>query len=146
MKIVILDGYVKNPGDLSWKRFDELGELRIYDRTPADDTDMIIERIGDAEAVLVSNVPLTGKVIESCPSIRYIGLLSTGYDGIDIGTAREKNIPVCNIPTYGTDSVSQFTIALLLEICSRVGHHADAVKEGRWGNQPDFCFWDYPLI
>lgn len=146
MKIVILDGYVKNPGDLSWKRFEELGELRIYDRTPADDTDMIIERIGDAEAVLVSNVPLTGKVIESCPSIRYIGLLSTGYDGIDIGTAREKNIPVCNIPTYGTDSVSQFTIALLLEICSRVGHHADAVKEGRWGNQPDFCFWDYPLI
>lgn len=146
MKIVILDGYVKNPGDLSWKRFEELGELRIYDRTPVDDTDMIIERIGDAEAVLVSNVPLTGKVIESCPSIRYIGLLSTGYDGIDITAAREKNIPVCNIPTYGTNSVSQFTIALLLEICSRVGHHGDAVKEGRWGNQPDFCFWDYPLI
>ena len=146
MKIVILDGYVKNPGDLSWKRFEELGELRIYDRTPAGDTDMIIERIGDAEAVLVSNVPLTGKVIESCPSIRYIGLLSTGYDGIDITAAREKNIPVCNIPTYGTNSVSQFTIALLLEICSRVGHHGDAVKEGRWGNQLDFCFWDYPLI
>lgn len=146
MKIVILDGYIKNPGDLSWKRFEELGELRIYDRTPAGDTDMIIERIGDAEAVLVSNVPLTGKVIESCPSIRYIGLLSTGYDGIDIAAAREKNIPVCNIPTYGTNSVSQFTIALLLEICSRVGHHGDAVKEGRWGKQPDFCFWDYPLI
>lgn len=146
MKIVILDGYIKNPGDLSWKRFEELGELRIYDRTPAGDTDMIIERIGDAEAVLVSNVPLTGRVIESCPSIRYIGLLSTGYDGIDIAAAREKNIPVCNIPTYGTNSVSQFTIALLLEICSRVGHHGDAVKEGRWGKQPDFCFWDYPLI
>lgn len=146
MKIVILDGYVKNPGDLSWKRFEELGELRIYDRTPAGDTDMIIERIGDAEAVLVSNVPLSGKVIESCPTIRYIGLLSTGYDGIDIAAAREKNIPVCNIPTYGTNSVSQFTIALLLEICSRVGHHGDAVRAGRWGNQPDFCFWDYPLI
>lgn len=146
MKIVILDGYVKNPGDLSFKRFEEMGELRIYDRTPADDTDLIIERIGDAEAVLVSNVPLTGKIIESCPSIRYIGLLSTGYDGIDITAAREKNIPVCNIPTYGTDSVSQFTIALLLEICSRVGHHSDAVRAGRWGEQPDFCFWDYPLI
>lgn len=146
MKIVILDGYVKNPGDLSFKRFEEMGELRIYDRTPADDTDLIIERIGDAEAVLVSNVPLTGKIIESCPSIRYIGLLSTGYDGIDITAAREKNIPVCNIPTYGTDSVSQFTIALLLEICSRVGHHSDAVRVGRWGEQPDFCFWDYPLI
>lgn len=146
MKIVILDGYVKNPGDLSFKRFEEMGELRVYDRTPADDTDLIIERIGDAEAVLVSNVPLTGKIIESCPSIRYIGLLSTGYDGIDITAAREKNIPVCNIPTYGTDSVSQFTIALLLEICSRVGHHSDAVRAGRWGEQPDFCFWDYPLI
>ncbi|WP_125143071.1 D-2-hydroxyacid dehydrogenase [Clostridium transplantifaecale] len=146
MKIVILDGYVKNPGDLSWKRFEELGELRIYDRTPAGDMDTIIERIGDAEAVLVSNVPITGKIIESCPSIRYIGLLSTGYDGIDIAAAREKNIPVCNIPTYGTNSVSQFTIALLLEICSRVGHHGDAVREGRWGKQPDFCFWDYPLI
>ena len=146
MKIVILDGYVKNPGDLSFKRFEEMGELRIYDRTPANDTDLVIERIGDAEAVLVSNVPLTGKIIESCPSIRYIGLLSTGYDGIDITAAREKNIPVCNIPTYGTDSVSQFTIALLLEICSRVGHHSDAVRAGRWGEQPDFCFWDYPLI
>lgn len=146
MKIVILDGYVKNPGDLSFKRFEEMGELRIYDRTPADDTDLIIDRIGDAEAVLVSNVPLTGKIIESCPSIGYIGLLSTGYDGIDITAAREKNIPVCNIPTYGTDSVSQFTIALLLEICSRVGHHSDAVRKGRWGEQPDFCFWDYPLI
>lgn len=146
MKIVILDGYIKNPGDLSWKRFEELGEIRIYDRTPTGDKDLIIERIGDAEAVLVSSVPLRREVIESCPSIRYIGVMSTGYDGVDIEAARERNIPVSNIPTYGTDSVSQFTIALLLEICSRAGHHSEAVRKGRWGEQPDFCFWDYPLI
>ena len=141
MKIVILDGYIKNPGDLSWSRYEELGALTIYDRTK-----LIMERIGDADAVLVSSVPLGREVIENCPSIRYIGVLSTGYDGVDIQAARERNIPVCNIPTYGTDSVSQFTIALLLEICSRAGHHSDAVKAGRWGQQPDFCFWDYPLI
>ena len=146
MKIVILDGYIKNPGDLSWSRYEELGDLTIYDRTPANDTKLIMERIGDADAVLVSSVPLGREVIENCPSIRYIGVLSTGYDGVDIQAARERNIPVCNIPTYGTDSVSQFTIALLLEICSRAGHHSAAVKEGRWGQQPDFCFWDYPLI
>ena len=146
MKIVILDGYIKNPGDLSWSRYEELGALTIYDRTPANDTKLIMERIGDADAVLVSSVPLGREVIENCPSIRYIGVLSTGYDGVDIQAARERNIPVCNIPTYGTDSVSQFTIALLLEICSRAGHHSDAVKAGRWRQQPDFCFWDYPLI
>lgn len=146
MKIVILDGYIKNPGDLSWARFEELGELTVYDRTPASDTGLIQERIGDAEAVLVSGVPLKREVIESCPSIRYIGVMSTGYDGVDIEAARERNIPVCNIPSYGTAAVSQFTIALLLEICSRVGHHDEAVKKGKWGEQPDFCFWDYPLI
>ena len=131
---------------MSWSRYEELGDLTIYDRTPANDTKLIMERIGDADAVLVSSVPLGREVIENCPSIRYIGVLSTGYDGVDIQAARERNIPVCNIPTYGTDSVSQFTIALLLEICSRAGHHSDAVKEGRWGQQPDFCFWDYALI
>ena len=146
MKIVILDGYIKNPGDLSWSRYEELGDLTIYDRTQAEDTKLIIERIGDAEAVLVSSVPLYREVIENCTTIRYIGVLSTGYDGVDIKAARERNIPVCNIPTYGTNSVSQFTIALLLEICNRVGHHDEAVKAGRWGQQPDFCFWDYPLI
>lgn len=146
MKIVILDGHIKNPGDLTWRRFEELGELTVYDRTPADNQKLIIERIGSADAVLVSSVPLERSIIESCPSIRYIGVMSTGYDGVDIEAARERNILVCNIPTYGTDSVSQFTIALLLEICSRVGHHSEAVKAGRWGRQPDFCFWDYPLI
>lgn len=146
MKIVILDGHIKNPGDLTWRRFEELGELTVYDRTPAGNQKLIIERIGSADAVLVSSVPLERSIIESCPSIRYIGVMSTGYDGVDIEAARERNILVCNIPTYGTDSVSQFTIALLLEICSRVGHHSEAVKAGRWGQQPDFCFWDYPLI
>ena len=105
MKIVILDGYIKNPGDLSWSRYEELGDLTIYDRTQAEDTKLIIERIGDAEAVLVSSVPLNREVIENCTTIRYIGVLSTGYDGVDIKAARERNIPVCNIPTYGTNSV-----------------------------------------
>ena len=121
-----MDGYIKNPGDLSWSRYEELGDLTIYDRTQAEDTKLIIERIGDAEAVLVSSVPLNREVIENCTTIRYIGVLSTGYDGVDIKAARERNIPVCNIPTYGTNSVSQFTIALLLEICNRVGHHDEA--------------------
>lgn len=146
MKIVVLDGYIKNPGDLSWGRFEKLGELRIYDRTPQEDTELIIGRIQDAEAVLISDVPLKREVFERCPSIRYVGVMSTGYNIVDLEAAGERGIPVCNIPTYGTDTVAQFTIALLLEICSRVGHHSDAVKQGRWGQQPDFCFWDYPLM
>lgn len=146
MKIVVLDGYIKNSGDLSWERFEKLGELRIYDRTPQEDTELIIGRIQDAEAVLISDVPLKREVFERCPSIRYVGVMSTGYNIVDLEAAGERGIPVCNIPTYGTDTVAQFTIALLLEICSRVGHHSDAVKQGRWGQQPDFCFWDYPLM
>lgn len=146
MKIVVLDGYVKNPGDLSWERFEQLGEFSVYDRTPSDDLELICERIGNAAAVLISDTCLKRAVFERCPSIRYVGLLSTGYNTVDLQAAGEHGIPVCNIPTYGTDAVSQSTIALLLEICNRVGHHSEAVKAGRWGAQPDFCFWDYPLM
>ena len=146
MKIVVLDGYVKNPGDLSWDRFKSLGELSVYDRTDSDDTELICKRIGDAEAVLVSDTYLTGEIFAECPSVRYIGVLSTGYNTVDLEAAGKRGIFVCNIPTYGTDSVSQSTIALLLEICNRAGHHSEAVKAGRWGAQPYFCFWDYPLI
>lgn len=146
MKIVILDGYTENPGDLSWEGFEKLGELKVYDRTSLTDETEIITRIGDAKAVITNKTPLPRTVIEGCPSIRYIGVLATGYNVVDVVAAKEKGIPVANIPSYGTTAVAQFTMALLLEICHRVAHHSQAVYEGRWEKSEDFCFWDYPLI
>lgn len=143
MKIVVLDGYTENPGDLSWEGFEALGELTVYDRTPAD---QIIPRIGDADAVIVNKVPITRETLEKCPGIKYIGVLATGYNVVDIAAAKERGIPVCNIPTYGTTAVAQFVFALLLEICHHVSAHSDAVKAGAWTACPDFCFWNYPLI
>ncbi|MCL2232811.1 MAG: D-2-hydroxyacid dehydrogenase [Treponema sp.] len=145
MNIVILDGYIENPGDLSWEGFEKLGELTVYDRTPGDE-DEIIRRIGDAEIVIINKTNITRRVIESCPSIKYLGVLATGYNNVDGDAARERGIPFTNIPTYGSDAVGQYAIAMLLEICHRIGHHDRAVKEGRWEKCPDFCFWDYPLI
>jgi len=146
MKIVILDGYTENPGDLSWEGFEKLGELKVYDRSPPDDEAEVIRRIGNGEAVITNKTPVSKKVIEACGSIRYIGVLATGYNIVDYNAARQRGIPVTNIPAYGTNAVGQFAIALLLEICHRIGHHDRAVKEGRWEKSPDFCFWDYPLI
>ena len=146
MKIVVLDGYTENPGDLSWEGFEKLGELTVYDRTPANDEDEIIRRIGDAEIVILNKTKITRRVIENSPSIKYLGILATGYNNVDGVAARERGIPFTNIPTYGTAAVGQFAIALLLEICHRIGHHDQAVKKGRWESCPDFCFWDYPLI
>lgn len=143
MKIVILDGYTENPGDLSWDGFEALGELTVYDRTPLDE---IIERIGDAEVVYTNKTPITRETIESCPNIKFIGMLSTGYNVVDVEAAKEHGIPVSNIPTYGTAAVGQFAIALLLEICHHIGHHNKAVHDGKWQNNIDWCFWDYPLI
>lgn len=143
MKIVVLDGYTENPGDLSWEGMEALGELKVYDRTPAD---KIVERIGDAEIVITNKTPISAATMEACPAIRYIGVLATGYNVIDVDTAKAKNISVTNIPTYGTDAVGQFAIALLLEICHHIGHHNEAVHKGRWENNQDWCFWDYPLI
>jgi glycerate dehydrogenase len=143
MKIVILDGYTENPGDLSWEGFENLGDLTVYDRTPIEKT---IGRIGDAEIVLVNKAPITRETIEACKNIKYIGVLATGYNIVDIEAAGERGILVSNIQTYGTDAVGQFAIGLLLEICHHIGHHSQAVKEGRWENNPDWCFWDYPLI
>mgnify|MGYP000051622160 CR=1 FL=1 len=145
MKIVILDGYTENPGDLSWEGFEQLGELTVYDRTPYEDAE-IIKRIGDADAVIVNKVPISKATLDACPSIKYIGVLATGYNVVDYTTAKERGIPVCNIPTYGTDAVGQFAIAMLLEICHHVAHHSDAVHAGRWENNDDWCFWDFPLI
>ena len=146
MKIVILDGYTENPGDLSWKGIEAFGELKVYDRTPLDDDAEIIKRIGDAEIAITNKTPINKKVIDACKNLKFISVLATGYNIVDVEYAKSKNIPVSNIPTYGTDAVGQFAIALLLEICHHVGHHDKAVKAGKWESCPDFCFWDYPLI
>jgi len=145
MKIVILDGYTENPGDLSWEGLVRLGELVVYDRTPHNDAD-IIDRIGDAEVVYTNKTPLNRHIIDSCKDLKFIGVLATGYNVVDVAAAKEKGIPVCNIPTYGTDAVAQFVFALLLEVCHNVAHHSKEVHNGRWTTNPDFCFWDYPLI
>ena len=145
MKIVILDGYTENPGDLSWAQLEAFGELTVYDRTPYE-TAEIIRRIGNAEIVVTNKVPLTRKVLEACPNIRFIAVLATGYNVVDTASARARGIPVSNVPAYGTAAVGQFAIALLLEICSHVAHHSEAVHAGRWESAPDWTFWDYPLI
>ena len=142
-KIVVLDGYTLNPGDLSWDALAVLGEMKVYDRTCPED---VIDRIGDANIVLTNKTVLSEDIIRSCPNVRYIGCLSTGYNVVDLKTTDELGIVVTNIPSYGTEAVAQHTMALLLEIASRVGMHADAVKEGQWANCPDFCFWNAPLF
>lgn len=144
MKIVVLDGYTENPGDLSWDSLREFGQLRVYDRTGSED--QVIERIGDAEVVFVNKVPITRRVLDQCPNIKFISVLATGYNVIDVKAAAEKGIPVSNVPSYGTAAVAQFAIALLLELCHHVAHHSEAVHAGRWASNPDWCFWDYPLI
>lgn len=146
MKIVVLDGYCLNPGDLSWEKMEMLGECRVYDRTSLTDVEEIVERINDAEAVITNKTPLPREVFERCTNMKYVGVLATGYNVVDVDAAKEKGIPVTNIPTYGTASVGQFTMALLLEICHHVGHHSQAVHEGKWEHNADWCFWDYPLI
>ncbi|MDR2247176.1 MAG: D-2-hydroxyacid dehydrogenase [Treponema sp.] len=143
MKIVILDGYTENPGDLSWDELKKLGELAVYDRTPPE---KIAERIGNAEAVILNKAPVTKETLAACKNIKYIGVLATGYNVVDYEAAKARGIVVTNIPTYGTDAVGQFAIALLLEVCHHIGHHDHAVKKGRWEQNSDWCFWDYPLI
>ena len=146
MKIVILDGYAENPGDLSWEGFEMLGEVAVYDRTPINDEDMIASRIGAAEIVLTNKTPVSRSVMGACPGIKYIGVLATGYNIVDVEAAAERNIAVTNVPVYGTNAVGQFAIALLLEVCHHIGHHSGAVSNGAWQRCPDWCFWDYPLI
>ena len=143
MKIVILDGYTENPGDLSWEELTKLGELTVYDRTPAEE---IVSRIGDAEIVITNKTPISRETMEACPNIKYIALLATGYNVVDVAAAKEKGIPVSNVPTYGTAAVGQFAIAMLLEICHHVAHHSDTVHAGKWNSCIDWCYWDYPLI
>ena len=143
MKIVVLDGYTENPGDLSWEGLEALGTLTVYDRTPGD---KVIERIADAQAVYTNKTPITGETIEKCANMKFIGVLATGYNVIDIKAARSANVVVSNIPSYGTDAVAQYAVALLLELCHHIGEHSDCVKAGEWSRSRDWCFWKHPLV
>lgn len=144
MKITVLDGYALNPGDLSYDCLKEFGDVTVYPRT---DTEAeAIERIGDSEIVLVNKVPVTETLLAACPSIRYIGVQATGYNVVDCEAARKRGIPVTNVPSYGTAAVAQFTMALLLEICHKIGHHDARVHQGAWGSCGSFCFWDTPQM
>ncbi len=146
MKIVILDAHTENPGDLSWSGFEELGDVTVYDRTPKFDDKEIIRRIGDADVVITNKTPVRAVALDACPTIKYVGLLSTGIDVCDCAHAAQKGIPVSNIPAYSTNAVAQHAIALLLEICSKVGVHSAAVHRGEWQRCEDFCFWEAPLM
>ncbi|WP_139957847.1 D-2-hydroxyacid dehydrogenase [Flavicella sediminum] len=145
MKIVVLDGYTLNPGDLDWQALEKIGELVVYDRTAFDDAE-IIKAIGDAEIVFTNKTPLQKLVLEQVPNLKYIGVLATGYNVVAVDVAKDLGITVTNIPAYGTIAVAQFTMALLLEMCHHVGEHSRAVFNGDWSKSPDFCFWNYPLI
>ena len=143
MKIVILEAYAANPGDLSWDEFAALGELTVYDRTAQEDA---AARIGDAEVVFINKVRLTDEIFAACPNLKLVSILATGYNIVDLAAAKRRGITVCNVPGYSTRAVVQMTFALLLEICQQVGLHSGAVHTGRWQTCPDFCFWDRPLI
>lgn len=145
MKIVVLDGYTENPGDLSWDALAKLGELTVYDRTGSDSS-IIREKIGDADIVVTNKTPLTRDIFDTCPNIKAVAVLATGYNVVDYLYAAEKGIPVMNVPAYGTQIVAQYTVAMLLEICSHIAHHDAEVKKGRWEKNLDFCFWDFPMI
>jgi glycerate dehydrogenase len=145
MKIVVLDGYTLNPGDLSWQGLQQLGDLTVYERTSKESNE-IIKAIGNAEIIFTNKTPLSRDVIENIPSVKYIGVLATGYNTVDVGAAKEKGITVTNVPSYATDSVAQMTFALLLELCHHVGEHNESVKKGQWSASKDFCYWNSPLI
>ncbi len=145
MKIVVLDGFTLNPGDLSWDGLKCFGDLTLYDRTDHS-SEKIIQNIDGAEIVFTNKTPLTREVLKAVPSVKYIGVLATGYNVVDTGAARDLGMIVTNVPAYSTDSVAQLTFALLLEICHHVGSHNEAVYRGDWSNSKDFCFWNYPLI
>ncbi|MGI8601703.1 MAG: D-2-hydroxyacid dehydrogenase [Verrucomicrobiales bacterium] len=143
MKLVILDGHTLNPGDLDWAPLHALAGCTIYDRTP---DHLIINRAAEADLLLTNKTPLVRETINSLPAVRYIGVLATGYNVVDIEAASARRIPVTNVPGYGTPSVAQHVFALLLELAVHTGHHAQTVAEGRWWAQPDFCYWDRPLV
>ena len=142
-KIVVLDGYVLNPGDNPWDEIECLGDFEVYDRTPPD---QIVKRIDKADIVITNKTPLFREVLKKLPDLRYIGVLATGYNVVDIDYAKKRGIPVTNIPEYGTKAVAQFVCAMILELCHNIGEHVEAVKSGQWLQSPDFCFWNSPQI
>jgi len=143
MKIVILDGYTLNPGDLSWHALQQLGNVHIYDRTPQN---QVVERAKDAEVVFSNKTPLGEDLLHQLPKLKFIGVLATGYNIINIQVAKQNGVVVSNVPGYGTPSVVQMTFALLLELCQHVQHHSNTVLNGKWSASKDFCYWDYPLV
>jgi glycerate dehydrogenase len=143
MKIVVLDGFTLNPGDLSWEPLKQLGELALFDRSSGAE---VVPRLQNAEATFTNKVVIGREAMTQLPKLRYIGVTATGFNIVDVAAAKERGITVTNVPAYGTDSVAQATIALLLELTNHVGHHAQTVRDGRWSKSPDFCYWDYPLV
>lgn len=143
MKIVILDGYAANPGDLSWDEFAKLGELEVFDRTAKE---QMVARLQGAAVALTNKAVLDRAVISALPDLRYIGVTATGYNIVDIAAARERGVVVCNVPEYSTPDVAQAVFALLLELTNRTGHHAETVRSGKWSKAQDFAYWDYPLV
>ncbi|MGI2034429.1 D-2-hydroxyacid dehydrogenase [Rhizobium panacihumi] len=143
MKIIVLDGFTLNPGDISWAGLEDLGEVTVYDRTPEE---LTVERIGDADAIFTNKTVISRDILEQCPDLRFIGVLATGYNVVDIDAAKVKGIPVCNVPTYGTMSVAQFATALLLELCHQVGRHSQSARSGQWAKGEDWCYWLNPLF
>jgi glycerate dehydrogenase len=143
MKIVILDGYTLNPGDLSWDALKQFGDLIVYDRTPPGE---VVERCKEAEIVFTNKTPISAEALEQLPSLKYIGVLATGYNIVDVEAAKKKGVLVANVPGYGTPSVVQMTFALLFELTLHVQRHSDSVMEGKWSRSADFCFWDFPLV
>ena len=137
MKIVVLDGYTENPGDLSWDILEDFGDVTVYDRTAYEESPLIAERIGDAEIAVVNKTPISRETMDACPNLKCIAVLATGYNVIDCAYAKEKGIVVQNVPSYGTEIVGQYAVGLLLEICSHYGHHAQTVKDGKWASCPD---------
>ena len=143
MKIVVLDGYTLNPGDLSWDELEKLGEVTVYDRTAPED---VITRIGDAPVILTNKVVIDRKIMTSCPTLKYVGVLATGYNVVDIAAAHELGITVTNIPAYSTDSVAQMVFAHILNITNDIAKYADEAKIGKWSANQDFCYWNKPII
>lgn len=143
MRIVVLDAYAANPGDISWDYLHSLGDATIYDRTPPE---LVVGRIGDAEIVIINKIMFTKNILDMCPNLKYIGIMATGFNIVDLTAAAEHGVTVCNVPSYSTPSVVQHTFALLLELCMNTGLHAESVKNGHWGRNPDFCYRETPLI
>ena len=146
MKIVVLDGYTENPGDISWEPLEALGDVTVYDRTSYEESPLIAERIGDAEIAVINKTPISRATIDACPKRKAIAVLATGYNVADYEYEKEKGIPVMNVPVYGTDNVSQFAVSLMLEACSHIGFHSDSVHAGEWASNQDWCYWRFPMI